>query len=134
MVDPEEGVAADRTIRTGARRDRVPAAFEPVLADAVPFVGDAGGIAVCLRIGRYRASRVIGRRPAVDRSPGDGHHGERLSARYADRGRGVEAAAAPGVDLPSDTDAAYGFRVFLRHYCRPPRGPGSIHRATGISS
>jgi uncharacterized protein len=42
MADPEEGVAADGTIRTGARRDRVPAAFEPVLADAVAFLGDSG--------------------------------------------------------------------------------------------
>lgn len=32
MADPDEGVAADGTIRTGARRDRVPAAIEPVLA------------------------------------------------------------------------------------------------------
>jgi uncharacterized protein len=42
VADPDEGVAADGTIRTGARRDRVPAAFEPVLADAVAFAGDCG--------------------------------------------------------------------------------------------
>jgi len=42
MADPDEGVAADGTIRTGARRSRVPAAFEPVLADAVALAGDGG--------------------------------------------------------------------------------------------
>ena len=42
MSDLEEGVAADGTIRTGASRDRVPAAFEPVLADAIAFLGESG--------------------------------------------------------------------------------------------
>ena len=39
MADPGEGVVADGTIRTGARRDRVPAIFEPVMTDAVAFAG-----------------------------------------------------------------------------------------------
>jgi len=42
VADPEEGVAADGTIRTGAHRCRVPAAFEPVLTDAVAFLGESG--------------------------------------------------------------------------------------------
>jgi Nucleotidyltransferase domain len=42
MADPEEGVAPDGTIRTGAHRDRIPVAFEPVLTDAVAFAGDRG--------------------------------------------------------------------------------------------
>lgn len=42
MADPREGVAADGTIRTGASRDRVPAAFEPVLSDAVALAGGSG--------------------------------------------------------------------------------------------
>jgi hypothetical protein len=42
MADPGEGVAADGTIRTGAHRDRVPAIFEPVIADAVAFLGESG--------------------------------------------------------------------------------------------
>ena len=40
MADPDEGVAADGTIRTGAHRGRVPEIFEPVLADAAAFAGD----------------------------------------------------------------------------------------------
>ena len=42
MADPDEVVAADGTIRAGARRDRVPAAFEPVLADAIALPGECG--------------------------------------------------------------------------------------------
>ncbi|HEY9354247.1 MAG TPA: nucleotidyltransferase domain-containing protein, partial [Nocardioides sp.] len=32
MADPREGVTPDGLIVTGARRDRVPSAYEPVLA------------------------------------------------------------------------------------------------------
>jgi predicted nucleotidyltransferase len=37
--DPDEGVGPDGTIVTGARRDRVPAAFESVVRAAVAEVG-----------------------------------------------------------------------------------------------
>jgi uncharacterized protein len=49
--------------------------------------------------------------------------GNRQSAWYADRFRGVEVAAATGADFAGDTDAAYGGRVFLRHYCIHLAGP-----------
>lgn len=125
MADPEEGMAADGTIRTGARRDRVPAAFEPVLADAAALLGNSGASIYVygsvangtvrpgssdvdlLSVG-LRASAVLG---------------QRLSARYADRCRGVEVAAATTADLAGDTDAAYGYRAFLRHYCVHLAGP-----------
>jgi uncharacterized protein len=42
VADHDEGVAADGTIRTGAHRDRVPAAFEPVLTDAIAMAGAPG--------------------------------------------------------------------------------------------
>jgi hypothetical protein len=45
MPDPWEGVAADGSIVTGARRCRVPAAFEPVLADAAASLGVSGASA-----------------------------------------------------------------------------------------
>jgi hypothetical protein len=35
----------------------------------------------------------------------------------------VEVAAATAADLAGDTDAAYGYRVFLRHYCVHLAGP-----------
>jgi uncharacterized protein len=125
MADPEEGVAADGTIRTGARRDRVPAAFEPVLADAVAFLGNAGA---SLYVYGSVANGTV--RPGVSDVdllsvdlPASAVLGQRLSARYADRCRGVEVAAATAADLAGDSDAAYGNRVFLRHYCVHLAGP-----------
>jgi hypothetical protein len=125
VADPDEGVAADGTIRTGAHRDRVPAAFEPVLADAVAFAGGSGASlyvygSVATGTARPGSSDVdllsIG-------LPDAAILGQRLSARYADRCRGVEIAAATAADFAGDTDAAYGYRVFLRHYCVHVVGP-----------
>jgi uncharacterized protein len=125
VADPDEGVAADGTIRTGAHRDRVPAAFEPVLADAVAFLGKSGASlyvygSVANGTVRPGYSDVdllsIGLRDAASMS-------ERLSVRYADRCRGVEVVAATAADFAGDTDAAYGYRVFLRHYCVHLAGP-----------
>jgi Nucleotidyltransferase domain len=119
VADPDEGVAADGTIRTGARRDRVPAAFEPVLADAVALACESGASlyvygSVANGTARPGSSDVdllsIG---LPDAATLERH----LSARYADRCRGVEVAAATAADFLGDTDAAYGGRVFLRHYC-----------------
>jgi uncharacterized protein len=125
VADPDEGVAADGTIRTGAHRSRVPAAFEPVLADAVAFAGDFGASlyvygSVANGTVRPGSSDVdllsIGLEEAAVL-------GQRLSARYGDRCRGVEVAATTAADFAGDTDAAYGFRVFLRHYCVHLAGP-----------
>jgi hypothetical protein len=125
VADPGEGVAADGTIRTGARRDRVPATFEPVLTDAVALVAGSGASlyvygSVANGTARPGASDVdllsIGLSDAAI-------VGRRLSARYADRCRGVEVTAATAADLAGDADAAYGYRVFLRHYCVHLAGP-----------
>jgi uncharacterized protein len=125
VADPDEGVAADGTIRTGSRRDRVPAAFEPVLTDAVALLGESRSSlyvygSVANGTARLRSSDVD--LLAVDFL--DAARLERhLSARYADRCRGVEVATATATDFPGDTDAAYGYRVFLRHYCVHLAGP-----------
>jgi len=125
VSDPGEGVAADGTIRTGARRDRVAAPFEPVLTDAVTLLGERGA-------SLYVYGSVVtgtARRGSSDVDllsiglPDAAVLGQRLSARYADRCRGVEVAAATAADLAGDTDAAYGYRVFLRHYCVHLAGP-----------
>jgi len=125
MADPDEGVAADGTIRTGAHRDRVPAAFEPLLADAVAFLGGSG--ASLYVYGSVAAGTVRPGSSDVDLLtvdlPEAAILGQRLSARYADRCRGVEIAAATAADFVGDTDAAYGSRVFLRHYCVHLAGP-----------
>ncbi len=125
MADPEEGVTADGTIRTGARRDRVPAAFEPVLADAAAFLGSSGAslyVYGSVANGTVRPGSSDVDLLSVD-LPAPGVLGQCLSARYADRCRGVEVAAATAADLAGDTDAAYGYRAFLRHYCIHLAGP-----------
>jgi uncharacterized protein len=125
VADPDEGVAADGTIRTGAHRDRVPAGFEPILTDAVALLGESGA---SLYVYGSVATGTA-RPPSSDVDllsiglPDAAILGQHLSARYAGRCRGVEVAAATAADLAGDTDAAYGLRVFLRHYCVHLAGP-----------
>jgi uncharacterized protein len=125
VPDPWEGVAADGTIVTGADRGRVPAVFAPVLADAAAFASECGAslyvygsVATgAVRVGSSDVDLLsIGLPDALG-------VGRLLSARYADLCRGVEFAAATAEDLVGETDAAYGFRVFLRHYCVHLAGP-----------
>jgi hypothetical protein len=125
MADPGEGVAADGTIRTGAHRDRVPAIFEPVLADAAGLAGESGASlyvygSVANGTARPGSSDVDLLSVGL---PDAAVLGQRLSARYAGICRGVEFAAATAADLAGESDAAYGFRVFLRHYCVHLTGP-----------
>ncbi len=125
MADPGEGVAADGTIRTGAHRDRVPAIFEPVMADAVAFLRQSGAslyVYGSVANGTARPGSSDVDLLSVD-LPDAAVLGQRLSARYAGISRGVEFAAATAADLVGDSDAAYGFRVFLRHYCVNLAGP-----------
>lgn len=125
MTDPREGRAADGTIVTGADRRRVPAAFEPVLADAAAFAAGRGASlylygSVANGTVRPGASDVdllsVGLADAAAT-------GRLLSARYEGLCRGVEIAAVEPADLAGDDDAAYGNRVFLRHYCVHLTGP-----------
>jgi hypothetical protein len=125
MADPGEGVAADGTIRTGAHRDRVPAIFEPVLADAAGLAGESGASlyvygSVANGTARPGSSDVDLLSVGL---PDAAVLGQCLSARYAGICRGVEFAAATAADLAGESDAAYGFRVFLRHYCVHLTGP-----------
>ena len=126
MADPREGVTPDALIRTGARRDRVPSAFEPVIAyvlgrvpPEVPvhvYGSVANGTATVptsdvdlLTIGlpRAQASAI----------------GADASAAFAEICRGVEIAAMTPDDYVGEGDEAYGNRVFLRHYCAHLAGP-----------
>lgn len=125
MGDLYEGVAPDGTIQTGARRDRVLAIFEPVLSDAVALLGASDASlyvygSVVTGSARPGSSDVdllsIGLRDAATIAG-------RLSTVYADRCRGVEVATTSAGDFDGETDAAYGNRVFLRHYCVHFAGP-----------
>ena len=125
MADPLEGVSPDGTIRTGARRDLVPGLFEPVIADAAASLDDSraslyvyGSVAT----GRARRGSSDVDLLSIDLHGADALAG-RLSVAYADRCRGVEIADTAPADYDGDTDAAYGNRVFLRHYCVHLVGP-----------
>ena len=103
----------------------MPAAFEPVLADAVASLGEPGPSlyvygSVANGTARPRSSDVD--LLSID-LPDAARLERQLSARYADRCRGVEVAAATAAGLAGDTDVAYGYRVFLRHYCVHLAGP-----------
>jgi predicted nucleotidyltransferase len=104
VADPGEGVAEDGTIRTGARRDRVPAAFEPVLADAVALTGGSG--ASLYVYGSVASGAVRPGSSDVDLLsiglPDAAVVGQRLTTRYAPLCRGVEIAAADARDLAGD--------------------------------
>lgn len=133
MTDPDEGVAADGTIRTGARRDRVDPMFEPVLREAVGSLGHAGASlylygSVATGTARPGASDVD--LLSIDLADA-AELGSRLSGLFADRCRGVEIAAVEAADFDGDSDEAYGNRVFVRHYCVHLAGPD---RAAGLAA
>jgi hypothetical protein len=135
VLDPEEGLNPDGTIRTGVRRDRVPAEFEPVVVaateafrelsdecDELHLYGSAAtGMA---QLGTSDVDLVaigVSERWARD-------VGASLSARFADICRAVEIGPGQPADFGGDDDAAYGNRVFLRHYCVPLAGPDLLRR------
>lgn len=128
MRDPEEGVAADGTIVTGAGRARVPVTFEPVVAAVVDALGGVDGVSAYLygsvATGRARVgeSDVDLLTVGLDR-PAARRLGRELSARFRDVCRGVEPAPVGPGDLVGDSDEAYGNRVFLRHYAVHLTGP-----------
>jgi uncharacterized protein len=117
--DPDEGVTAAGTIRTGARRDRVPSLFEPILSAAVAAVGDAG--ATLYVYGSVANGTARPGASDVDLLSVNYPHSAELSAdltrRFPMACRDVEVAAMTSTDLQGGTDEAYGIRVFLRHYC-----------------
>lgn len=125
MADTLEGVAPDGTIRTGARRDRVCATFEPVLRDAIQWLSTSGSsiyVYGSVANGTARAPSSDVDLLSID-LPDASSLGDALTRRYVDICRSVEVAAATGADLAGDSDAAYGNRVFLRHYCVHLAGP-----------
>jgi hypothetical protein len=129
MHDPAEGISPEGMILTGARRDRVPYAFEPVLsevADRLAAVADEVSLYVygsaatgSARQGRSDVDFLTVGLPAIRASA----IGKAMSHRFASVCRGVEIAPAQPEDLIGDEDAAYGNRVFLRHYCVHLKGP-----------
>lgn len=123
MRDPREGVTPNGTIVTGARRDRVPRDFEPVLIAATELVRSHGAQGSLYLYGSVATGQA--RSPSsdvdlftVDVAPDESSAiGQILSRRFSSLCRAVEVGAARASNYLGDTDAAYGNRVFLRHYC-----------------
>lgn len=126
MVDPREGMAPDLTISTGAARHRVPAAFESVVGRSVTALGGAGSLhlygSVAVGTATVEMSDVdllgVGLPAGMARAAA-----HELSAEFTAVCRGVELAHLDPADLAGEGDAAYGNRVFLRHYCVLLIGP-----------
>jgi Nucleotidyltransferase domain. len=136
MRDPAEGISAEGMIVTGARRDRVPQEFEPVLsAMAEQLSATAGEVSLyvygSVATGTARAGSsdidflTLGLSAVRAKDLGTA-----MSDQFAAVCRGVELAPAQPGDLVGDEDEAYGNRVFLRHYCVHLQGPD---RQAGLS-
>jgi hypothetical protein len=147
--DPNEGVRLDGSIVTGARRDRVPAAFEPVIRAAVAEVR-----AVSSRVQLYLYGSVATGQARIAKSDVDllsiglpaaaaEEIGRNLTHRFRALCRAVEVGATQPDDIAGSDDEAYGLRVFLRHYCvqltgalrtdLAPAYPADVHAARGFN-
>jgi hypothetical protein len=129
MHDPHEGVTTTGTIQTGARRERVGAAFEPVL-DAAVLANRVADSDSSLYLYGSVATGMAQPGPSdvdlltVGLPPAEAAEVARaLSTRFSGLCRAVEVAAAQESDFWGESDEAYGGRVFLRHYCVHLVGP-----------
>jgi uncharacterized protein len=131
--DPGEGIAADGTITTGADRSRVPSRFEPVLGAATAAITAAGAGAAAYLYGSVATGQARTGSSDVDllsvglRRELAAGLGRELSGQFSGLCRGVEIVAAAPEELGGGSDEAYGFRVFLRHYCVHLAGPDYGH-------
>lgn len=119
MHDPREGVTPDGTIRTGASRHAIAPTYDPVLRAAVDAVAGRGALYV---YGSVATGTAVVPTSDVDLLsvglPADeaARISADLSATFRDVCREVSIGPATWDDLEGDADAAYGLRVFLRHY------------------
>lgn len=120
MRDPGEGLAPDGTIRTGVARERVPAAYEPVLTAAVGASGRAGASLLLygsVATGRAQPGSDVDLLAVGVDADEVAAISAQLSGRFGALCRRVEIGTAQPTDFSGPGDEAYGNRVFLRHYC-----------------
>lgn len=128
MLDPREGIAPDGMIVTGADRARVPVAFEALVAAAAERLSSRSEVSAYL-YGSVATGQAQPGKSDVDlltagldrddaRAVATG-----LAESFPGLCRDVEIAVADPGDLVGGSDDAYGFRVFLRHYCVHLGGP-----------
>lgn len=129
MRDPDEGLHADGTIRTGASADRIREPFTQLLVDVAAGVRERAPDASVHVYGSVATGQANAPTSDVDlltiglSSDDAAELTERFTRRYAGVCRGVEVGAARDDDFVGDRDEAYGNRVFLRHYCVLLAGP-----------
>jgi predicted nucleotidyltransferase len=127
-LDPDEGLDADGYLTTGVARDRVPPAYEPVLADAVArlraTLGDRlhglylyGSVATGRAVAPDSDVDLLALCTTLAGLPEVENIGKKLSTRHAELVREVAVARATLAELRSDDDAGLGNRAFLKHYC-----------------
>lgn len=133
MRDPGEGVSATGVITTGAARERVPLAFEPVVTAAIGAMSGLGGGCSLYVYGSVATGTAVPPSSDVDLltiglpTSDAAALGHELSARFASQCRAVEIAAEQPADLVGEHDEAYGNRAFLHHYCVHLTGPRHHH-------
>ena len=131
MRDPEEGVDEHGYIVTGVRADRVPAPFQPIVHAAVRTMAEHtacslylyGSVATGVALSPSSDVDLLTVGLDADVASSVAHT---LSDQFRDRCRCVDVAVVQPADLVGDTCAAYGTRVFLRHYCAHLCGP-TVH-------
>ena len=122
---------------TGARRDRVPTIFEPLLSAAASRLAGAADSVSLYLYGSVATGQALAGRSDVDfltvALPAEEATAisSALSREFGTLCRGVEVAAAQPADLVGEDDEPYGMRAFLRHYCIRLLGPD---RQAGLSA
>jgi hypothetical protein len=135
MADPREGLDRDGTIRTGASVHHISGRFRAVI-DAT----DAAIRAVAPDASTYAYGSTTTGRASSPESDVDllavgvdadtaSNIAATQSAVFRDECRAVEIATAAPSDLVGASDEAYGWRVFLHHYCVHLSG-ADLDRAT----
>lgn len=126
MRDPWEGVTPDGFIVTGVDRARVPAAFAPVVDDAVRRAGPGESLyvygSVATGMARVATSDVDLLAIGMPAARAEAVSAE-LSAAHTSLCREVAVGAAQPADFDGEDDQSYGNRVFLKHYCAWLCGP-----------
>lgn len=138
MRDPWEGRAADGTITTGVRADRVAPTYRPVLSAAVSAVRLLDPGATLAVYGSVATGQARPPTSDVDLltlglpTTAASALGRELSDRFRGLCREVAVAAPPEQDPHLPADAAYGDRVFLRHYVVVLSGPDPARDQPGF--
>lgn len=128
MKDLNEGLTPEGIIKTGVRRDRIVPVFEPVISEVLEEIKSAeeslnlNPVSIYI-YGSVATGTAVSPSSDIDfltiGMPSDVTQqiSSTLSDKFEPVCRGVEIAPANYTDFQGESDASYGGRVFLRHYC-----------------